>query len=80
MDNRIQFEELFDTSGDSGEEYIPQTSTDHSDDTDTSEVIEPVEQKPSLVKSLKIRDVCHSQTNLNSDSSKQVHTTTTESQ
>ena len=74
MDNRIQFEELFDTSGDSGEEYIPQTSTDHSDDTDTSEVIEPVEQKPSLVKSLKKK------TNLNSDSSKQVHTTTTESQ
>ena len=74
MDNRIQFEEFFDTSGDNGEEYIPQTSTDHSDDTDTSEVIEPVEQKPSLVKSLKKK------TNLNSDSSKQVHTTTTESQ
>ncbi|XP_040904808.1 uncharacterized protein LOC121188928 [Toxotes jaculatrix] len=79
MNNRIHFDsdELFDpTSGDSGEEYIPDTSGDHSG-SDASEVIGPVDQKESMRKSLNlsrmvnIRDGCPSPTELNSGSSEQ---------
>lgn len=50
MSNQINFhpDELFDpTSDDSGEEYIPKTSEDCSDGTDSSEVIEQIDQKKS---------------------------------
>lgn len=81
MNNQIHFDsdELFDhTSDDSGEEYIPETSEDHSDGTDISEVVEPVDQKLSMLRCLNlrkmddIRDRCLSPTEVNNGSSKQV--------
>nr|XP_046253175.1 uncharacterized protein LOC124063495 isoform X2 [Scatophagus argus] len=48
MSGRIDFDsdELFDpTSDDSGEEYIPKSGQDSSEDTDTSDIIVPVNQK-----------------------------------
>lgn len=47
----IASDELFDlTSGSSGEEYIPHSSEDSSEGTDTSEVIQPVNQKESMLR------------------------------
>lgn len=50
----VDSDELFDlTSDDSGEEYIPKTSEDYSDCTDTSKVLEAVDQKQSMLTRLK---------------------------
>ncbi|XP_039525902.1 uncharacterized protein LOC120478181 [Pimephales promelas] len=52
MKRNVEFDsnELFDSSASSGEEYIPKSSEDSSEDTDTSEVIEPVNQKESMLR------------------------------
>lgn len=53
MNRKVEFasDELFDlTSGSSGEEYIPHSSEDSSEGTDTSEVIQPVNQKESMLR------------------------------
>lgn len=80
MNNQIHFDsdELYDPSDDSEEEYIPETSADNSDDTDTSEVIESSDQKQSILRCLHLRktddikDRCLSLMEVNSGSSKQV--------
>ncbi|XP_051263461.1 uncharacterized protein LOC127367551 isoform X28 [Dicentrarchus labrax] len=62
-------DELVDpSSADSGEEYIPKTSEDYSDGTDTSEVLEPVDQRESMLRSLN----CVSLAELNNGSSMNV--------
>ncbi|XP_049446917.1 uncharacterized protein LOC125897555 [Epinephelus fuscoguttatus] len=59
MNNQIHFEsdELYSPSDDSGEEYIPETSTDHSDDTDTSEVMESSDHKLSTPRCLNLKNI-----------------------
>lgn len=52
MNRKVEFasDELFDLTSDSiGEEYIPQSSEDSSECTDTSKVIQPVNQKESML-------------------------------
>ncbi|XP_051246592.1 uncharacterized protein LOC127357967 isoform X5 [Dicentrarchus labrax] len=66
------------TSAGSGEEYIPKTSEDYSAGTDTSKVLEPVEQKESMLRPLNFRTMDDirqrgvSLTELNNGSSKNV--------
>ncbi|KAL7385829.1 hypothetical protein ABVT39_000841 [Epinephelus coioides] len=59
MNNQIHFDsdELYSPSDDSGEEYIPETSTDHSDDTDTSEVMELSDHKLSTPRCLNLKKI-----------------------
>ncbi|XP_034092633.1 uncharacterized protein LOC117559977 isoform X2 [Gymnodraco acuticeps] len=80
MTSQIEFDsdELFDpSSADSGEEYIPKTSEDSSG-TDTSEVIDIVHKKDSMLgrqyfqKLSHISDECLLPTQVNSSSSQQV--------
>ncbi|TKS67845.1 hypothetical protein D9C73_000831 [Collichthys lucidus] len=60
-------DELFDpTSDDSGEEYIPKSGGDSSEDTETSEIIVSVDQKmntlrfPNIGKRVDVRNACQS--------------------
>ncbi|XP_059403073.1 uncharacterized protein LOC132134507 [Carassius carassius] len=53
MNRKVEFtsDDLFDlTPGSSGEEYFPHSSEDSSEGTDTSEVIQPVNQKESMLR------------------------------
>ncbi|KAM7388907.1 hypothetical protein PAMP_022911 [Pampus punctatissimus] len=53
MKGQIDFDsdELFDpTSDDSGEEYIPKSGEDSSEDTDTTEIIVSVDQKMNMLR------------------------------
>ncbi len=79
MNDQVHFDsdELFNpTSADSGEEYIPESSEDCSDGTDTSEIFEPVDQKRSMLSCVNLRmtdDItkrCVSPTELNDSSPK----------
>lgn len=72
-------EELFDsTFGDSVGEYIPKTSDDMSDDTDTSEVLESATQEDNMLrwmyfkKTNDIKDRCVPEIQVSSTTSKQV--------
>jgi len=53
----LNSDELYDPSDDSGEKYVPETSTDHSDDTDTSEVIESTDHKPYTFRCLNLKKI-----------------------
>ncbi|KAM7415690.1 hypothetical protein PAMA_017968 [Pampus argenteus] len=76
----LDSDELFDlTSDDSGEEYIPTSSRESSEDTDTSEIIVSVDQKmnrlrfPNMGKRVDVRNVCQSLQELENTSLKAIN-------